>query len=136
MPPDNSAPQPGTGLHQQSRSTHYRYCIEHGIGTLVVGHNPDWKQSINIGQRNHQNFVLIPHVGLRHKLKRLYQRYGIQYTEQEEPYTSKASFLDNDEIPNWLGESKEYEVSDHRVHRGLYKLTPTVSGAPARVRGS
>ena len=97
------------------------YCIEHGIGTLVVGHNPDWKQSINIGQRNHQNFVLIPHVGLRHKLKRLYQRYGIQYTEQEEPYTSKASFLDNDEIPNWLGESKEYEVSDHRVHRRLYK---------------
>ena len=66
----------------------------------------------------------------------LYQWYGIQYAEQEEPYTSKASFLDNDEIPNWSGESKEYEVSDHRVHRGLYKFTPTVSGAPARVRGS
>ena len=97
------------------------YCLEHGIGTLVVGYNPDWKRSINIGKRNNQNFVQIPHAGLRHKLQGLYQRDGIQYAEQEESYTSKASFLDNDEIPNWSGESKEYEFSGHRVHRGLYK---------------
>ena len=97
------------------------YCIEHGIGTLVVGYNPDWKRSINIGKRNNQNFVQIPHADLRHKLQGLCQRYGLQYVEQEESYTSKASFLDNDEIPNWSGESQEYEFSGRRVHRGLYK---------------
>ncbi len=29
------------------------------IGVLVVGRNPDWKQSVNIGKRNNQNFVQI-----------------------------------------------------------------------------
>ena len=96
-------------------------CIEHSIGTLVVGYNPNWKWLINIGKRNNQNFVQIPHVGLRHKLQRLCQRYEIQYVEQAESYTSKASFLDHDQIPNWLEESKEYEFSSHRVHRGFYK---------------
>ncbi len=96
-------------------------CIKRGIGTLVVGYNPDWKRSINIGKRNNQNFVQIPHASLRQKLSGLCERYGIQYVEQEESYTSKASFPDKDEIPKWSGESKAYDFSGRRVHRGIYK---------------
>ncbi len=36
------------------------YCLNHEIGTIVVGYNPDWKRDANMGQRNNQNFVQIP----------------------------------------------------------------------------
>ena len=36
------------------------YCLNHAIGTIVVGYNPDWKRDANMGQRNNQNFVQIP----------------------------------------------------------------------------
>jgi len=36
-----------------------------GIGTLVIGKNPNWKQECNIGKRNNQNFVNIPHARFR-----------------------------------------------------------------------
>ncbi|MBI1930658.1 IS200/IS605 family element transposase accessory protein TnpB [Candidatus Poribacteria bacterium] len=118
------------------------FCVEHHIGTLAVGYNPDWKRHINIGKRNNQNFVAIPHGALRLKMKNLCARYGIRYFEQEESYTSKASFLDNDILPEWSGESKEYAFSGRRVHRGLYvsksgvKLNADVNGACNLLRKS
>ena len=43
---------------------------------------------------------------------------------QEESYTSKASFWDNDEIPVYDAEkSQKYKFSGKRVHRGQYKTT-------------
>ncbi|OBQ03555.1 MAG: transposase, partial [Anabaena sp. LE011-02] len=36
------------------------HCIEHRIDKLVIGFNIEMKQSINIGSRNHQNFIQIP----------------------------------------------------------------------------
>ncbi|NUM37076.1 MAG: IS200/IS605 family element transposase accessory protein TnpB, partial [Candidatus Brocadiae bacterium] len=30
------------------------------IGHIVIGYNPEWKQSLNLGKRNNQNFVQIP----------------------------------------------------------------------------
>ncbi len=41
------------------------YCLTRGIGTIVVGYNPDWKQQAHLGKRNNQNFVQIPHGQLR-----------------------------------------------------------------------
>ena len=32
-----------------------------GIGTLVIGKNPLWKQEVQLGKRNNQQFVQIPH---------------------------------------------------------------------------
>ena len=74
------------------------HCLEHEIGKLIVGYNPGIKQEINIGRSNNQNFVQIPFWQLRRKLEALCSRYGIEYTEQEESYTSRASFYDRDEI--------------------------------------
>jgi hypothetical protein len=34
--------------------------VASGIGTLIIGHNPDWKQAIRLGRRTNQNFVGIP----------------------------------------------------------------------------
>lgn len=98
------------------------HCIEHQIGKIVVGINPGWKQDINIGRRNNQNFVQIPHWLLRRKIEGLCQRYGIKYVEQEESYTSKASFLDQDEIPTYNADNpQQYSFSGKRVKRGLYR---------------
>jgi IS605 OrfB family transposase len=98
------------------------HCIEHRIDKLVIGFNIEMKQSINIGFRNHQNFIQIPHSSLRFKLKALCERYGIKYVEQEESYTSKASFLDNDNIPVFNADNpKNHEFSGKRIKRGLYR---------------
>lgn len=98
------------------------WCICHAVGTVIVGFNPGIKQEINIGSRNNQNFVQIPHWSLRNKLKSLCERYGIAFIEQEESYTSKASFLDRDDIPTYNPDDpREYKFSGRRVKRGLYR---------------
>lgn len=98
------------------------WCIQHKVGTVIVGVNPGMKQEINIGSKNNQNFVQIPHWSLRNKLKSLCERYGLVYLEQEESYTSKASFLDKDDIPTYnLDNSQKYKFSGRRVKRGLYR---------------
>ena len=102
------------------------YCIKNQIGNIVVGYNLGWKHGINIGKRNNQNFVQIPHGLLRQKLKYLCEFYGINYVEQEESYTSKASFFDNDEILIYnVNNHRKHEFSGKRISRGQYR---TASG--------
>ena len=99
-----------------------RYCIEHKIGNLVVGYNPMWKKEINIGKTNNQNFVQIPHGTFRSKLEYLCELHGIKFIEQEESYTSKSSFFDNDQLPSYNADNpQEYEFSGKRISRGQYK---------------
>nr|WP_293103441.1 hypothetical protein [Okeania sp. SIO2F4] len=38
--------------------------ISHKIGTLIIGKNQEWKQEINLGKKNNQNFVQIPYAKL------------------------------------------------------------------------
>jgi putative transposase len=98
------------------------WCIERGISKIVVGYNPDLKQSVNMGKRNNQNFTQIPVFTFKRKLESLCERYGIEVVEQEESYTSKASSLDGDALPAWNADSpKTYEFSGKRVRRGLYR---------------
>ena len=98
------------------------HCIEHNIGTIVCGYNLDFKRSINLGKKNNQNFTQISFGSLREQLANLCERYGMKYIEQEEAYTSKASFLDLDEIPVFNADNpKKYEFSGKRITRGLYQ---------------
>lgn len=97
-------------------------CLRLDIGTLIVGTNKGWKQDINIGKRNNQNFVQIPFCSLKEKLKSLCESYGIEYIEQEESYTSKASALDNDDVPTYNpNNTTKHIFSGKRVKRGLYE---------------
>ena len=98
------------------------YCINNDIGTLIAGYNVTFQRNSCIGKQNNQNFVNIPYGHLRDKLSYLCELNGIVYIEQEESYTSKASFWDNDNIPVYNNDNpKEYVFSGSRVHRGLYK---------------
>jgi IS605 OrfB family transposase len=97
-------------------------CLRLDIGTLIVGVNKGWKQNANMGRKNNQNFIQIPHYSLREKLKALCETYGIQYIEPEESYTSQASALDNDNIPSYNPDnSVKHTFSGKRVKRGLYR---------------
>ena len=100
------------------------YCLLHNIGILVCGYNVTFQQSPSMGRVNNQNFVNIPYGEIRQKLEYLCELYGIEYVEQEESYTSKASFWDNDEIPVYNADNPQrYEFSGRRIHRGLYQTS-------------
>ncbi len=98
------------------------FCLSRKIGTIVVGYNPTLKQNSNMGKRNNQNFVQIPIFTLRAKLESLCKRYGLNYVEQEESYTSKASAVDRDELPVYNADNPvRPKFSGRRVQRGLYQ---------------
>ena len=98
------------------------YCINNDIGTLIAGYNVTFQRNSHIGKQNNQNFVNIPYGRLRDKLAYMCELNGITYVEQEESYTSKASFWDKDNIPVYNNDNpKEDEFSGNRVHRGLYE---------------
>lgn len=108
-----------TYIHQASRTV-IDYLLLNQIGTLVIGNNKQWKTEINIGKRNNQNFVQIPHSKFIQQLQYKAELVGIKVVVNEESYTSKASFLDLDPIPNYK-KGMSYTFSGTRVKRGLYK---------------
>ena len=92
------------------------------ISKLIVGYNKEWKQNINIGKANNQNFVNIPFKKILDILKYKLEENGIECKEQEESYTSKSSYLDNDNIPTYhKGNLQEYLFSGKRITRNLYQ---------------
>ncbi len=97
------------------------YCLSSDIGTLVVGYNQSFQSKVNLGNRNNQIFTQLPFGKIREKLEYLCKRYNINYILQEESYTSKASFFDNDELPIYNADNPQtYEFSGKRIKRGLY----------------
>ena len=112
------------------------YCLEHNIGTIIIGYNDNFQCNVNMGKINNQKFTYIPFGQLRHNLKYLCKMYGIKYYEIEESYTSKASFFDNDDIPTLNADKPaDYNFSGKRIKRGLYQtannyvLNADVNGA-------
>ena len=96
--------------------------VNEGISTLVIGHNKGWKDKINIGKVNNQNFVSVPFSKIIDIIKYKAEDLGIKCIEQEESYTSKASFIDNDNIPILHeNDNKKYTFSGKRISRNLYQ---------------
>ena len=92
------------------------------ISKLIVGYNKGWKQNINIGKANNQNFINIPFRKILDILRYKLEENGIECKEQEESYTSKASYLDNDDIPVYKeNDGTNYIFSGKRIKRGIYK---------------
>ena len=100
------------------------YCIDQRIGTVVCGYNRDFKRSMNLGRVTNQQFTQISFGSLRETLANLCERYGLQYIEQEESYTSKASCLDLDDIPVYNPEQPYTGTfRGKRIKRGLYRFS-------------
>jgi putative transposase len=94
------------------------FLVKEGVGTIIVGKNPLWKQETGMGKRNNQNFVNIPHARFIDMLTYKAALVGIQVEVQEESYTSQASFLDLDPIPTYKPHDEtEYTFSGKRIGR-------------------
>ena len=113
-----------------------KYCLENDIGNIVIGYNREFQKDSSLGKINNQKFVNIPYGKLIDKLKYLSKLYGINIRIQEESYTSKASFFDNDNVPMYSNDNNQkYCFSGKRIKRGLYqtsrgyKLNADVNGA-------
>jgi putative transposase len=89
--------------------------VSEGIGTLIIGYNQEWKQEVNMGKRNNQNFVNIPFARFIHMLTYKAELVGVQVRMTEESYTSKCSFLDDESI------GKHDVYAGKRVKRGLFR---------------
>lgn len=98
------------------------------VTTIVVGKNIGWKQEVNIGKKNNQNFVNIPHAKLIQMLQYKWEKLGRTFKIVEESYTSKCSFLDKEEI------CKHESYCGNRKTRGLfvtkegYKMNADING--------
>ena len=98
----------------QSIALLMKYCLKYDIGTVVMGYNAEWKQEVNLGRMKNQKFMSIPHFLFKRKLQHKCESLEIKFIQQEESYTSKASFLNGDPMKNGS------EFSGKRIKRGLY----------------
>jgi putative transposase len=85
-------------LHTASRRI-IDLLVQEGMGTLILGKNPLWKQRVELGKKHNQEFVQLPHAKFIELLTYKATLLGIRVILTEESYTSRASFLDRDEIP-------------------------------------
>ena len=90
------------------------YMEANNLNTLFVGKNTGWKEGINIGKTNNQNFVAIPFNLLVSMLDYKCKLAGIKMIIVNEAYTSKCSFLDNEKI------GKHDTYCGKRIKRGLF----------------
>jgi putative transposase len=111
------------------------HCLENGIGTVVFGWNKGQKDSANMGRKTNQKFISVPTAKLKDRIAQLCEQYGIQFEETEESYTSKASFLDNDDLPKYGEKPNGWKSSGKRVKRGLFR-TATFSYINADCNGA
>ena len=100
-------------FHKMSRLL-INYCLENKIGTLVVGYNVDWKDSINIGKVSNQKFTAIQYKDflkfLRYKFGwtgtgRVRTPWKVSGTEKGTGYISEFDWTVN---KRWYKRGPEY----------------------------
>ena len=94
------------------------WCFKNDVGMIVFGWNKRNKDSINIGHKNNQEFVMIPTARLKDRIEQLATQYGLKFIETEESYTSKASFLDQDVLPKFGEKPNQWKPSGKRGKKG------------------
>lgn len=75
-----------------------RQCLRNGIDVIVVGQNKGLKSDGGRGRRANRQSHSIAHHRLLALLRYKAERHGIAVVTTEESYTSKTSFVDNDEL--------------------------------------
>ena len=89
--------------------------IEKGIKTIAIGYNKEWKQQCNLGRKNNEKFLSIPHAKLLQYIKYRAEQHKIEVVEVEESYTSKCDALALEPI------QKHEQYLGKRVKRGLFQ---------------
>lgn len=90
------------------------HAIDHHVKEIIIGYNQGFKDS-NLSDQFNQWTKSIPIARLRDRIQYLAQAYGIDTMIVNEAYTSKASYIDQDELSN-----QKDSFSGHRTKRGMY----------------
>ena len=112
-------------LKRNNKINHYMHCcskqiidlcLENRVEKIIIGHNNNWKQKVNIGKTNNQNFVQIPFNTLINQIQYKAQKYtDLDVVITEESYTSKIDHLALEEL------KKQESYLGKRIKRGLFK---------------
>ncbi len=86
-----------THFHRLSRKI-IDFCQLFKIQKIAIGYNTGWKQKVNMGKRNNQNFYYIPFAELIYKIQYKAHLVGIEVKLVNEHHTSKCSALDFESI--------------------------------------
>lgn len=103
-------------IHKSSKLI-VEYAIKYQIETIVIGNNKDWKQEINLGKKNNQNFVQLPFATLISQIQYKALLNGIKVEVTEESYTSKTDHLALEPMKHIEKENR----LGKRIKRGLFK---------------
>ena len=104
-------------------------CLTHKIGKVVMGEGWHAQEGANLGDKNNQNFVMLPFGKFAWKLKAKCEFYGIEFRTINEAYTSKCDHLANEPMCH------QEKYLGRRIKRGLFKsssgiiLNADVNGA-------
>ncbi len=90
------------------------HAMDHHVKEIIIGYNQRFKDS-NLSDQFNQWTKSIPIARLRDRIQYLAQAYGIDTMIVNEAYTSKASYIDQDELSN-----QKDSFSGHRTKRGMY----------------
>ena len=110
-------------------------CLSYNISKVVVGDVAKSLAHINLGRQTNQNFVNLSLGQFVEKLSYKLEQQGIELAVTNESYTSKASFVDGDHLPNKYANHAKLTYSGKRIKRGLYQsqsgklLNADVNGA-------
>ena len=85
-----------------------------GIDHVVIGYNEGWKDKSSMSRFTNQTFIQIPYMKLINQLLYKLKELGIEVYLQEESYTSKCSYLDNEDI------KRHMTYKGKRLNRGLF----------------
>lgn len=103
-------------FHKTSRAI-IDWCVKNRIDTIVMGMSRGWKQEVNLGKRNNQNFVFLPLDMLRNQIRYKAEERGISRMDYGEAHTSKCSFLDLEPV-------EHHDVyAGSRIKRGLFRAS-------------
>lgn len=108
-------------FHKASKQV-VTYCLEHQVDTIVIGKNKGWKTDVKLQKKDKQSFIQLPFNLFIQLLTYKAKAQGILVIETEESYTSKASFLDRDDMPVYGeldGDTQTFK--GYRASRGRYK---------------
>lgn len=100
-------------LHKVSKQA-VSIAEEQNVGTIVIGHNKNQKQSSHIGKKNNQNFINIPFLTFMEMIAYKAKLKGIEVVLVDESYTSGTSYLDGEKP------EKESYNKNRRKKRGLF----------------
>ena len=111
-------------------------CLNKEIKVIIVGKNKGQKNEINLGSKNNRAMYNFPHTRFIEILKYKAMLNDILVVETEESYTSKTSFIDNEDLAeyNKTTQGMKSQLSGKRVNqvfitRNKIKLHADINGS-------